>query len=50
MQDILNLAEENRMNTPGTIEDNWQWSFQWDQVADDTADVMHHLLALYGRI
>jgi 4-alpha-glucanotransferase len=50
MQDILNLGEEHRMNTPGTVENNWQWSFQWDQIADDTAEAMNHLLALYGRI
>ena len=50
MQDILNLGNGHRMNTPGTIENNWQWNFQWEQIPEDTADKMKHLLSLYGRI
>jgi 4-alpha-glucanotransferase len=30
MQDILGLDAAHRMNTPGTIEKNWQWRFDWD--------------------
>lgn len=37
MQDCLYLGSEARMNTPGTIEGNWQWSFQWQQIPDDMA-------------
>jgi 4-alpha-glucanotransferase len=32
VQDCLHLDSEARMNTPGTIEGNWTWRFQWDQV------------------
>lgn len=32
VQDCLHLGSEARMNTPGTIEGNWAWRFQWDQV------------------
>ena len=32
MQDLLSLGAEARMNTPGTIENNWRWRFQWSQV------------------
>ncbi len=32
LQDFLGLNSSARMNTPGTIEGNWQWSFAWDQL------------------
>lgn len=33
MQDILHLDGLHRMNTPGTIENNWQWHFDWSQLS-----------------
>ena len=30
LQDILKLDSESRMNTPGTIENNWKWKFLWN--------------------
>jgi 4-alpha-glucanotransferase len=33
MQDILELDGENRMNTPGTLENNWVWRFSWSQLS-----------------
>jgi 4-alpha-glucanotransferase len=35
MQDYLHLGSQSRMNTPGTIEGNWSWRFQWQQLDDD---------------
>ena len=32
MQDILGLDGAHRMNTPGTIEANWQWRFDWNML------------------
>lgn len=32
MQDILGLDGAHRMNTPGTVENNWQWKFHWQQL------------------
>jgi 4-alpha-glucanotransferase len=32
LQDVLHLGSEARMNMPGTVDRNWQWSFQWDQL------------------
>ena len=32
MQDILELATQHRMNTPGTIDSNWAWQFSWGQL------------------
>jgi 4-alpha-glucanotransferase len=37
MQDCLHLDSGARMNTPGTVEGNWQWSFEWEQIHDDMA-------------
>lgn len=32
MQDILLLDSSHRMNIPGTVEGNWQWRFDWEQL------------------
>ena len=32
LQDCLSLGSEARMNTPGTIENNWLWAFTWEQL------------------
>jgi 4-alpha-glucanotransferase len=29
IQDVLQLGSEARMNTPGTTEGNWCWTFEW---------------------
>ena len=34
MQDILALDSDHRMNTPGTIENNWAWHFNWQQLTE----------------
>ncbi len=35
MQDILALDGAHRMNTPGTIDNNWTWRFAWEQLTDE---------------
>ena len=32
LQDCLHLGSDARMNTPGTIDGNWQWGFKWSQI------------------
>lgn len=32
LQDFLLLDSDARMNVPGTIEGNWNWSYSWDQL------------------
>jgi 4-alpha-glucanotransferase len=32
MQDVLELDGANRMNTPGTMGNNWKWRFDWSQL------------------
>ena len=49
MQDILALDGEHRMNVPGTTEDNWLWSFQWDWLQQGCHERLRHLNELYGR-
>ena len=34
LQDFLHLDSRARMNTPGTVEDNWLWSFSWDELSN----------------
>ncbi len=49
MQDILSLGQGHRMNKPGTIEGNWSWRFQWQQVTPEIRQRLYHMLDLYGR-
>lgn len=49
MQDILELGKGHRMNTPGTIEDNWSWRFSWDQLNPANAAELAEMIRLYGR-
>ena len=50
LQDLLELDGRYRMNVPGTESDNWNWRFGWDQVPDELATRMRHLLELYDRL
>ena len=50
MQDCLRLGTEARMNTPGTIEGNWLWSFDWQQIADDMPADMRLRIDTAGRL
>lgn len=49
MQDVLGLGSDNRMNTPGTIENNWNWQFSWDQLNPDISHKFKSLLAAAHR-
>ncbi len=50
MQDLLELDGEHRMNTPGTVEGNWSWRFDWSQVDPGLASRLRHRIAMYGRL
>ncbi len=50
MQDILGLGEEARMNTPATIEGNWQWRLLPDQISPELAQELRGMTEIYGRI
>lgn len=49
MQDLMNLGEGHRMNTPGTTEGNWQWRFGWEQLTDEVIMLAREMNTLYGR-
>lgn len=49
MQDILGLGYGHRMNTPGTIADNWCWRFSWEQLADEGVACFRQWVELYDR-
>ncbi len=50
MQDLLGLDGTHRMNLPGTIDGNWTWRFEWDQVPVDLAQRVRRRVVMYGRL
>lgn len=51
LQDFLHMGSQARMNTPGTIENNWLWSFTWDDLSNpDLPDHIRHQLEAAGRL
>ena len=50
LQDLLQLGTGHRMNTPGTIEGNWQWRFGWEQINEETQAIARKMNTLYGRL
>lgn len=49
VQDLLGLPDSCKMNTPGTIENNWAWRYHVDDLTPEIADHLKHLTDLYGR-
>jgi 4-alpha-glucanotransferase len=49
MQDILALDSEHRMNTPGTVDGNWRWRFEWSWLNEGTHACVRHLGQFYDR-
>lgn len=49
MQDLLGLGAGERMNTPGTAENNWNWRFGWHQLSSDLAPRLRMLNQRYAR-
>ena len=45
MQDILGLDGAHRMNTPGTVEANWQWRFDWAMLNAATQQQIENAIA-----
>jgi malto-oligosyltrehalose synthase/4-alpha-glucanotransferase len=50
MQDILGLDESNRINTPSTIEHNWQWRMLPDELPDETSLRLLQYSRRYNRL
>ncbi len=49
LQDWLELGEESRVNTPGTLGGNWQWRLRPEQLRPGLAEEIRHMTRLYGR-
>jgi 4-alpha-glucanotransferase len=49
MQDLLHLGEEARMNQPGTMENNWKWRFDWEQLTPALVAKTRERLLTAGR-
>ncbi len=50
MQDFLALGEDARLNTPGTMEGNWNWMLPVEDLNDNLQQRIHGLLESSGRI
>ena len=49
LQDWLGLGAEGRMNTPGTVGDNWKWRLEEGRLTDKLAKEMAGVSRRYGR-
>jgi len=49
MQDVLNLDTFHRMNIPGTIEGNWRFRFQWNQLTNEQEEKLRSLIKRTSR-
>ncbi len=50
MQDLLMLDSAGRMNTPGTLGDNWAWRFDWQQLKPAHNQQISKFMTLYQRV
>ena len=50
MQDILELGKEARMNTPGTIKNNWDWKFNFEDINSEHKGFLRYITEIYGRV
>jgi 4-alpha-glucanotransferase len=49
-QDLLGLGCEARLNTPGTVQDNWRWQLPPGALTTDLARHFAQLNGIYGRL
>jgi 4-alpha-glucanotransferase len=49
IQDLLGLGSGAKMNTPGTVVDNWCWRYQPNALTPDLSELLKSLTILYGR-
>jgi 4-alpha-glucanotransferase len=49
MQDLLELDNKGRMNTPGTIGGNWEWRFDWHMLKRRQKNFLKKLTKKYNR-
>ena len=49
LQDVLGLDNSARMNTPGTVENNWSWRLLPGQITEELGQEMLVATKRYGR-
>ncbi len=49
LQDVLGLDASARMNTPGTITENWKWKLSSPELLEEPGAKLKMLTELYGR-
>lgn len=49
VQDVLKLGNAARMNTPGTVGNNWRWRMRSGQVNQDHIQYLAWLVDIFGR-
>jgi 4-alpha-glucanotransferase len=49
VQDLLGLGSNAKMNSPGTVEDNWNWRYSPNVLTEDISYHLKHLTTLFGR-
>lgn len=50
MQDVLGFGNDCRLNTPGTVENNWQWRCAQRFINDAVASWLLDITTVFGRI
>lgn len=50
VQDLLFLGNEARMNTPGTLGDNWNWRLKINQLDKNIEKRLYYLTGMSGRL
>ncbi len=49
LQDLLELDEKSRLNTPGTASGNWEWRFKWWQLRNKHRYFLRDITSKYNR-
>lgn len=49
MQDWLGLDNSARMNTPGTVDDNWSWRLLPGQITEELGEEVRNVTKRFGR-
>lgn len=50
MQDVLNLGEEGRMNTPGVAQGNWGWRMKPEEARPERFEWVTGCARIFGRL
>ncbi|MCF6365018.1 MAG: 4-alpha-glucanotransferase [Bacteroidales bacterium] len=49
LQDLLQQGKEHRINIPGTIGNNWEYRFEFEQIKTEHKEFLRRITEIYGR-